>query len=216
MNWDNLSLILKQYYQDKGLSEWFTNDEKYLSESFIEIDKLWLKNYNSIDTINYVMISEAPLWGIEKKYIYNPKINNSQYFYRSDLEYVLNKTIHNKGDFLEELIAIGFIIIDISPFALNAKSTVINYRTISKTDYKRLLIETFPIYFSERLELIKTKTSNSVKYFHRYSRVRKAFNELISKIIFKNKLVRSQNEIFDISQDGGGINKIVLNEIING
>ena len=73
MNWDNLSLILKQYYQDKGLSEWFTNDEKYLSESFIEIDKLWLKNYNSIDTINYVMISEAPLWGIEKKYIYNHK-----------------------------------------------------------------------------------------------------------------------------------------------
>ena len=216
MNWDNLSLILKQYYQDKGLSEWLTNDEKYLSESFIEIDKLWLKNYNSIDTINYVMISEAPLWGIEKKYIYNHKINNSQYFYRSDLEYVLNKTIHNKGDFLEELIAIGFIIIDISPFALNAKSTVINYRTISKTDYKRLLIETFPIYFSERLELMKTKTSNSVKYFYRYSRVRKAFNELISKIILENKLIRSQNEIFDISQDGGGINKIVLNEIING
>ena len=129
---------------------------------------------------------------------------------------MLNKTIHNKGDFLEELIAIGFIIIDISPFALNAKSTVINYRTISKTDYKRLLIETFPIYFSERLELMKTKTSNSVKYFYRYSRVRKAFNELISKIILENKLVRSQNEIFDISQDGGGINKIVLNEIING
>ena len=129
---------------------------------------------------------------------------------------MLNKTIHNKGDFLEELIAIGVIIIDISPFALNAKSTVINYRTISKTDYKRLLIETFPIYFSERLELMKTKTSNSVKYFYRYRRVRKAFNELISKIILENKLVRSQNEIFDISQDGGGINKIVLNEIING
>ena len=136
MNWDKLSSILKQYYQDKGLSEWFTNDEKYLSESFIEIDKLWLKNYNSIDKINYVMISEAPLWGIEKKYIYNHKINNSQYFYRSDLEYVLNKTIHNKGDFLEELIAIGFIIIDISPFVLNAKSGAsASYPVIEKNSF---------------------------------------------------------------------------------
>ena len=216
MNWNSLSLILKQYYLDKGLLERFTNDEKYLSESLIEIDKLWSKNYNAIDKINYVMISEAPLWGIEEKYIYNPKINNSQYFYRSDLEYVLNITIPNKVDFLKELMAIGFICCDISPFALNQEDTVINYRRISKADYKRLLIETFPIYFSERLELMKTKTSNSVKYFYRYSRVRKAFNELISKIILENKLVRSQNEIFDISQDGGGINKIVLNEIING
>ena len=216
MNWNNLSLILKQYYLDKGLFERFTNDEKYLSESFIEIDKLWLKNYNSIDKINYVMISEAPLWGIEEKYIYNPEIYNSQYFYRSDLEYVLNITIPNKVDFLKELIAIGFICCDISPFALNQEDTVINYKMISKVDYKRLLIETFPIYFSERLKLIKIKTSNSVKFFYRYSRVRKAFNDLISKIIIENKLIYSQNEIFDISQYGGGINKIKLNEIING
>ena len=216
MNWNNLSLILKQYYLDKGLFKRFTNDEKYLSESLIEIDKLWSKNYNAIDKINYVMISEAPLWGIEEKYIYNPKIYNSQYFYRSDLEYVLNITIPNKVDFLKELMEIGFLCCDISPFALNQEDTAINYKMISKVDYKRLLIETFPIYFSERLKLIKIKTSNSVKFFYRYSRVRKAFNELISKIILENKLIRSQNEIFDISQDGGGINKIVLNEIING
>ena len=215
MSWDNLSLILKQYYIDKGLLEVFEEDEKYLSKSFNDIESIWTKNYNSIDKIKFVMISEAPLWGEKRKFIYNPEINNSQYFYRSDLEYVLNQRITNKVDFINKLRQIGLIIIDISPFAFNKTDTEINYREISKSDYRRLLKETLPIYFSKKLELIKNKKNDSVQFFYRYSRVRKAFNKLISEIIIEKGLVESENEILDISQNGGGISRVKLNEIIN-
>jgi len=48
-----------------------------------------MQNYNEISAINYVMLSEAPLWGKRKSYIYNSTITNTQFFYRSDLEFCL-------------------------------------------------------------------------------------------------------------------------------
>ncbi len=214
MVWKKLSKILLDFYTQKKIEHHFKKDEKYLSDAFEEIEKIWTKNYNEIKLINFVMLSEAPLWGKIKKYVYNPKINNSQFFYRSDLEYCLNEIINDKTEFIEKLNEIGFIILDISPFALNDKDTVISYRSIKKREYRNLLTETLPIHFAEKLELIGKKRSENIQVFYRYGRVKKSFNDLISKTILEKGLVRTEDEILDISQAGGGINKNKLNDII--
>lgn len=58
--------------------------------AFFEINKIWIENLNLIKNVNFIMIAEAPLWGMTKKYIYNPEVNNSQFFYRSDLGDIIN------------------------------------------------------------------------------------------------------------------------------
>lgn len=215
MDWLKLSIILNKYYSRKGLIEWFERDEKYLSNAFKVIENLWFQQYDKIDKINFVMFSEAPLWGNIEKYVYNPSINNSQFFYRSDLEYSLNERINSKIDFINKLNEIGFIIIDISPYALNEKDTIINYRDISIYDYRQLLKETIPLYLSEKLDLVKKKKNKFVKYFFRYSRVREAFNDLISDILIDKKLIQTASDVLDISQSGGGINRMKLKGIID-
>ena len=136
MDWSKLSSILNKFYSKKGLLEFFEEDGNYLNDAFKNIDALWFEQYNNIDKINFIMFSEAPLWGSIKKYIYNPDINNSQFFYRSDLEFSVNKRIESKVKFVDELKNIGFIVIDISPYALNKKDTKINYRDISIEEYR--------------------------------------------------------------------------------
>ena len=215
MEWKKLSNILLDFYYKKQLEHHYQNDEKYLSDAFEEIEALWTQNYNKINIINYVMLSEAPLWGKIKKYIYNPKIINSQFFYRSDLEYCLNECINDKTKFINKLNDIGFIILDISPFPFNEEDTIISYRSISKKDYRNLLVNTLPIHFVEKLELIKKKKSENIEFFYIYGIVKKAFNDLISAIILEKDLINSPNDLHDISQAGGGINRIKLLEIIN-
>ncbi|CAD7839912.1 MAG: hypothetical protein [Olavius algarvensis spirochete endosymbiont] len=161
------------------------------------------------------MLSEAPLWGERKSYIYNPNTMNTQFFYRSDLEFCLKEKINDKIEFINKLNSIGFIILDISPFPLNDKDTIINYRTISKNDYKSLLNKTLSIYFTEKLALILEKKSENIKIFYRYGRVKNTFNNLLGERFLEKEIINSVKEIIDISQRGGGIDRYKLNSIIN-
>jgi len=215
MEWSELSKILLDFYSHKGIQKHFDKDEEYLSKAFSEIELIWINNYDKIDSIKLVMLSEAPLWGKIKKYVYNPKINNSQFFYRSDLEFALNKCIKDKQDFIDKLNSIGFMILDISPFPLNENDTIINYKQMPCSDYRILLKNTLPLYFAEKLDLINIKKSENIQLFYRYGRVRESFNDLISQTIIDKGLIKSTNEIGDISQIGGGINRQKLYEIIN-
>lgn len=214
IKWKDLSNVLRKFYLRKGIIAWYNNDEKYLSEAFYEIEKLWLEQFNKIRKIKYVMLSEAPLWGKEKKYIYNVKIPNSQFFYRSDLEFALNEKVIDKSDFIDKLNQIGFIIVDLSPFAFNSKDTIINYRQLSTIDYKRILENTIPIFFSKKIELINQKRNDDICVFYRYARVRNFLTNMIAEKIIDQKLIDSKDNLFDISQKGGGIDKEKLKRLI--
>lgn len=214
MNFNDNKKILKDYYDKQGISANFDKDCLYLEKSFNEISKIWLDNLNQIDKVNFVMIAEAPLWGKVKKYIYNPQTNNSQFFYRSDLSDIINKPILDKKDFIKHCNDIGLIIIDISPFALNPTDTAINYRKMTINQYRELVTRTLPFYFEQKIKAINEKKSRSVKTFFRYARVKNNFLDLISNVLIKYAIIGSQNEIGDISQKGGGIDKIKLKQII--
>lgn len=214
--------IIESFYNKLGLTNEFDKDNIYLERAFNEINEIWLKNFQNIEKVKYLMIAEAPLWGHKKKYIYNPKTNNSQFFYRSDLETILNIRIPDKKDFITTCNEIGLLVVDISPFPLNTVDTRINYgknkngsKKLNKTEYKELVKNTLKTYLNKKLVLIQQKKSPDIKVFFRYSRVKETFQELISDTLIQTGLIRSSEEIGDISQSGGGIDRMKLKQIIN-
>lgn len=214
MNYADNKIFLKTFYDRFGLSSKFDNDSVYLEKAFNDINKIWFDNLDKIEKVKYLMIAEAPLWGQEKKYIYNPSINNSQFFYRSDLGDILNKQINDKPEFIKVCNEIGLLVVDISPFPLNPKNTSINYRDLTTVQYRQLVSQTIPTYFEEKIRIIGEKKSANIKTFFRYARVKSTFQDLISQVLIDNKFIESQNDILDISQNGGGIDKKKFDQII--
>ncbi|AZI27634.1 hypothetical protein EA772_20645 [Pedobacter sp. G11] len=222
MNYFDNKTNLKFFYEQNGLSGAFDTDNIYLENAFNEIYKIWLDNFKQIKTVNYLMIAEAPLWGNIKKYIYNPKTNNSQFFYRSDLGDILNRQIDDKEDFIKICNEIGLLIVDISPFPLNSKDTKINYsknvngsKKLSYKQYQQLVRLTIPTFFELKIRAITDKKSEHIKTFFRYARVKNNFEDIISRVLVDYKIIKTQNDIGDISQNGGGIDKTKFKEIID-
>lgn len=139
MEYNKSREILRDFYAQNGILKYFERDNTYLESAFHEINEMWSRNLECIKEVKYLMIAEAPLWGKDKSYIYNPETKNTSFFYKSDLEYVLNIQIADKQDFINCCNEIGLLIIDISPFALNTEDTIINYRSISASKYRKLV-----------------------------------------------------------------------------
>ena len=218
----SLKVLEKLYEKLKISDEDFNKDKLYLNKAFQQMTKIWLSNFEKIETVKYILIAEAPLQGESQSYIYNTETPFSQFFYKSDLEKALGISLCCKKSFLEKLNEIGFVIIDISPFPLNNK-TKINYseqtkdsKKISPKNYKELVSATMPFYFEKKLELIKTKLNqkNPVVFF-RYSRVQKAFENILSVSLKEHGLIDENSLISNIGMNGGGVYVKELEKIIN-
>ena len=156
----------------------------------------------------------------QQEYITLNDPNNTS-FPRSDLEETLKTKIWNKQDFIQTCNNIGLLIIDISPFPLNTKDTKINYgknqngsKKLTKNEYRNLVRGTLPFFFEQKIKLIKEKKSNDLKIFFRYARVKNTFQDLIESVLIENDLIKSKNEFGDISQNGGGIDRRKLKQIL--
>ena len=222
MDFTNSGTILKEFYSNKVFEGKFDEDIKYLENAFVDINRIWFNNFNQIEEVKFLMIAEAPLWGEKNKYIYNPNTNNSQFFYRSDLEDVLKKPISDKKEFIKICNEMGLLIVDISPFALNLENTAINYRKnknnsqkLTEKEYRQLVSLTIPTYFAEKIKAVSKKKSKDIKVFFRYSRVKNSFEDLIAKeLINQNIIIKDVHSIGDISKRGSGINKDELGKMI--
>ena len=214
MEYNKSREILRDFYAQNGILKYFERDNTYLESAFHEINEMWFQNLECIKEVKYLMIAEAPLWGKDKSYIYNPETKNTSFFYKSDLEYVLNIQIADKQDFINYCNKIGLLIIDISPFALNTEDTIINYRSISANQYLKLVKNTFPFYFEQKLRTVCKKKSDSIKVFFRYARVKKRFLPLISEALIDCRFIKSANEILEISQRGGNMNRVKFRRIV--
>ncbi|NCA86700.1 MAG: hypothetical protein EOM83_14210 [Clostridia bacterium] len=215
--------ILKYLYEKYSVSDIFENDYEYLSESVNEINELWNINFNNIEKVNLIILSEAPMWGDDRKYFYNPDTNHSQFFYKSDLEYVTNQNIKNKQEMISELNKTGTVILDFSPFPFNPSKTKLSYKCdtegyskkIKKIDYQDILNNTFSKHLKPRLELIEQKTDDlkSIRICYRYGRVKKNLHKILKELFLKEGYVTIKNAN-SISMNGGGIDKENLkNEI---
>ena len=223
INYKDNKEIIESYYDSLGLVNEFERDNFYLENAFNEIKKIWIENFEKIDKVKYLLIAEAPLWGQKKKYIYNLKTNNTQFFFRSDLEKILNIQITDKKEFIETCNEIGLLVVDISPFPLNTKDTKINYgknkdgsNKLTKKEYRDLVSLTIPTFFERKICLVGQKKSSEIKVFFRYARVKNAFQDLISDVLIENGLIKKQEEIGDISQSVGGVDRTKLKRMLNG
>ena len=111
MEYDKNGQILREFYARHDLTDCFERDNTYLESAFDEINRIWFDNLYKIDEVNYLMIAEAPLWGKSKSYIYNPATPFTQFFQKSDLEYVLGTKIRDKAEFIDRCNQIGLLII---------------------------------------------------------------------------------------------------------
>ena len=217
--------ILRNLYNKYNVSDFFENDYEYLSESINDINELWNDNIKNIEQIKLIILAEAPMWGDNKKYFYNQCTDHSQFFYKSDLEYVTNQNIKNKKELISELNKTGTIILDFSPFPFNPSKTKLSYKCdnegyskkIKKTDYQNILNETFLLHLKSRLEIIKQKTNDleNIRICYRYGRVKQNLHKILKDLFLKEGF-KTINNAVSISMNGGGIDKEKLNNEIIG
>jgi hypothetical protein len=214
MHWKEIEFPLKELYHKKELTDYFKKDSNYLKASFNEIENIWRKEIGRINKINYVMFSEAPLWGNSKSYLYNESTKLTQFFFKSDLEFAIESEIENKFYFLRKLRDLGFIVVDISPFALNEVDTKINYKSISKKDYFNLISKIRESFLIEKLKSIKSKTDRNTLYFFRYLRVKNLFQDIVFKTLNDLEMINDITKIKDIAKKGGGVDRIKLKKLL--
>lgn len=220
MDYDKNKQILQNFYSEHGISEHFEKDNHYLEAAFHEITEMWLQNLEQIKEVRYLMIAEAPLWGKDKSYIYNPAAKNTSFFHKGHLEYVLKTRIANKQDLINKFNEIGLLVIDVSPFALNL-NTIINYmkntvesKQLCPRQYRALIEPTIPFFFTDKIKLISSMLSDDISMFYRYGRVR-TVHDIISKVLVTNRMIRADDDIPLISKQGGMIDKAKLTSIMN-
>lgn len=211
---------LENIYKKYGL-ELSSKELKYLRTAFEEIFKIWFDQINKMDKIHAILIAEAPLWNNDgtNSYFYNPNSKFTQFFYKSDLEFVLQHlhqkkiAIVDKADFINKCNEIGLVLLDVSPFPLNGNDTQLNYGKTNKGKslkirsslYKQLIEDTLENYFLPKLNHISPKcTSNTCTILYRYKRVESLFHNLLNGHLLQHF---DEINVFTISQQGGGINR---------
>ncbi len=196
MNWSEIENDLSKIYEKYELLESFEKDNKYLKSSFEKIERMWLDNYNQIESINIIMISEAPLFGEKENYIYNKNTKPNSFFWFNDIEFLPNyekpdtlpKTIYDKKEMMiNQFIKSGLIIFDIFPFALNKKNTKINYQKMPKKLYNDLLDFTKESYLKPKLQLCLDKTHNNPHFVYRYKRLYSKTGNYLEKVLKEMK-----------------------------
>jgi len=223
MKWEKLSNILKEIYQEQNILEYFIEDEKYLKNAFEVTETLWMKQYEKIANLKIVMISEAPLFGKEQTYIYNPNTPTTVFFHFKDLEAFFAqkeslekpKTVEEQKNILYDIFSKnGFLTLDIFPFALNPKHTKLHYRNISKKLYQKLLQTTTREYLIPKLELCLKKSDKDTHFVYRYKRLFDKTESHFEKVL--NELSVQVYQISSIHGTNMSLNREKLRRLLQG
>ena len=221
-NWELITKKLKKFYKEQDKLNHFKNDEIYLKNAFLNIEELWNKQFQKIEKLKVIMISEAPFYGDIQRYLYNPHTAPSVFFYFKDLEVFLKDdeklvrpktTVEQKNMMYDYFYKNGFITLDIFPFALNPNNTAINYRDMSKKLYYQLLEETTKEYLIPKLKACLEKSDSNTHFVYRYKRffdkTENHFEKVLAEVSPKN-----QYKIDSINGKGMFLDKKKLKELL--
>jgi hypothetical protein len=152
-DWDKLEQVLR------GCAPVNTKECAYLKCAFMETERMWEENFAQVTTVRLVMLSEAPLFGADQRYFYNPCTPFGGFFYFRDAEAILGcdfaKGRRCKKFLLPALARAGFIILDLFPFALNKCDTPsITYGRMRASLYRDLFRHTARFYFDKKRDRI--------------------------------------------------------------
>ena len=223
IQWQPISDSLKKIYQEEKILHYFEEDVIYLKNAFEVTEKLWDEQFNKIDRLKIIMISEAPLFGDIQSYIYNPNTPTSVFFHFKDLEAFLEdgKTIkrpkivqEQKKIMFEYFHKNGFIALDIFPFALNPKYTKIHYQKMSKKLYHKLLKVTAENYLIPKLKLCLEKSNEHTHYVYRYKRLFDKTENYFENILNNIGSKESNYEIHTINGTNMSLDKKKLRKLL--
>lgn len=226
-NWSKLSSIIRNLYSLHGLEDHFDCDISYLEKAYFEVERLWFKAFDNINTIQLLLFAEAPMFGPKKSYFYNPAAAATEFFTYADAEEIVgpladhSKLINGirprKLKMLNELCKAGLLIVDLFPFALKPDFTKIDYSKMDgKVIYTDLFANTIKNHIGYKLNLIQPKINKNTNYAFRYARVK---NQLEPKLlsVIKSYLDRSIPSIVSIhlgrNLDKLHLKKLLLNSI---
>ena len=205
---------LNSLYSLLGKNTYLKDDLIYIEKSYKTIEKIWNEQYNKVKAINYIMISEAPLFGEKQSYFYNENASQSQFFYLSDAKVLTNNQINTKRDLIETFNDLGIIILDVFPFPFNS-NTAVSYNTLNKNEIKTLMNLTYKNHLEQKLQTIAQKVNSTTKLFYRYKRVKNSINDFIAPEFAKHGINTIQQDIPYISKRGGGIDHKALKKIFS-
>ena len=223
IQWQPISNSLKEIYQEQNILHHLEEDEIYLKHAFEVTEKLWEEQFNKIDKLKIIMISESPLFGDIQRYIYNPNTPASVFFHFKDLEAFLNdgQTIkrpkivqEQKKIMFEYFQKNGFITLDIFPFALNPKYTKIHYRKMSKKLYHQLLKVTAGNYLIPKLKLCLAKSNEHTHYVYRYKRLFDKTENHFENVLNNISLTDTKYKIDTINGTNMSLNRNKLRELL--
>lgn len=220
VEWKDIEVSIIEFYKEIQL-EVAPTELKYLKNAFLFTEALWEKQFEKMDNIKYVMISEAPLFGVSENYFYNPSTRFSSFFYFKDIEVFdiayTNEDYNNKEFVLDILNEKGFLIMDVFPFALNQNDTQINYNSIKHKQYQKLFQIVIQSYLHKKLTIIKKKCSNETVFVYRYKRLKEKLSGLLENELNKLNLIKKGDNLDtlnnNMSLDKEKLRRIIVNQI---
>lgn len=220
-NWKEISLNLQELYDKYELSSSYDMDYNYLKYSYHKIEDMWKNIYSKIDKVNFIIVSEAPLFGNKETYIYNENTPLTSFFTFNDIKCFsnlnLNKNSSNlekKMFIIEQFIKNGVIVLDLFPFAFNQYNTVVNYKKMSKPFYKDILLLTEKSYLIPKIEDIFIKNNGIPVILYRYKRLYEKTDNHLFKVLnrlgyqYDSDFIHSKN----IPLDRDKLIKIIKNK----
>ena len=143
-----------------------------LVSEYLAIEKMWTRFFDSLESINLVLVAEAPL--NSDQYILNKDSRNTPFLYKRTLEKCMGAYKENidtsdatKIDLMRDL---GIIIIEAYPFSLDPKKHKNNFGNLELELKKTLLKKSCPWHLDKKLEIIKPKTTPETIFSYRYDR----------------------------------------------
>jgi len=188
-DWDGLEQALRS-------CEFVTDEEcAYLKNAFVATERMWGENFAKVATARLVLLSEAPLFGSNRRYFYNAGTPFGAFFHFRDAEAILGQDFAKgrtgKEFLLAELARAGFIILDLFPFALNEDDTPsISYRNMSARRYRQLFQRTASLYFDRKRDVVLRR--GRPLFMFRYGATRRVLGDLVNAELAKRNIVPAE------------------------
>jgi hypothetical protein len=189
-DWDGLEQVLRG-------CERVTDEEcAYLKNAFAATEQMWAENFAKVATVRFVLLSEAPLFGSNRRYFYNAATPFGAFFHFRDAEAILGhgfaKERTGKEFLLAELARAGFMILDLFPFALNRDDTPsVTYRKMSVSRYRQLFQRTASLHFDRKRDVIIAR--GRPVFMFRYEVARRALGDLVNAELASRNIAPAQS-----------------------
>lgn len=213
MKWIDIKTEVQVAYKAIGKGEQLYQDELYLMNAFERIESLWNCNFEKLQRVDYILISEAPLWQDRANYFYNEAAPLTQFLYKNDIGVPLGIQVRDKSDLFKVMADIGFVILDASPLPLAEGFTSITYNRISKKQYRILMQAMIHSFLKKKMEMVLSKASDDVQFIFRYKRVEQALRDPIEIMLLE--LGVDNPSFTNIGQQGGGVDRNTVKSLLS-